>query len=83
MTPSKILVDSSFLYALYDRDAKDSEIVSAVADLFGGQFVIPYVILTETAFLFRRAGEAPAPTENRCVGAPAFALLELTTNPND
>ncbi len=60
MTSSKILVDSSFLYALYDRSARDNEIVSAIGDLYSGQFVIPYVTLTEVAFLFRRAGEAHA-----------------------
>lgn len=60
MPLSKILVDSSFLYALYDRADQKNEEASAVAELFNGQFVIPYVVLTETAYLFRRAGEAPA-----------------------
>ncbi len=56
MRQSKLLVDSGFLYALYDRDEKHSEPVMAVAELYRGGFVIPYVVLTETAFLFRRAG---------------------------
>jgi uncharacterized protein len=60
MALSKILVDSSFLYALYARDDKDAEEASAVADLYSGQFVIPYVVLTEAAFLFNRTGGIPA-----------------------
>jgi len=58
VTQSKLLVDSGFLYALYDRDDKNNEPVSAIAELYRGGFVIPYVILTEAAFLFRRAGGA-------------------------
>ncbi len=60
MPPSRILVDSSFLYALYDRDDKDTEETSAVSDLYGGQFIIPYVVLTEVAYLFNRNGGVPA-----------------------
>jgi uncharacterized protein len=60
MTQSKILVDSSFLYALYSRDDNHHETVIAVAELYHAQFIIPYVVLTEVAFLFRRAGGAPA-----------------------
>ena len=55
MPQNRLLVDSGFLYALYDRDDEHNEPVSAVAELYGGQFVIPYVVLTEAAFLFRRA----------------------------
>jgi len=53
-------VDSGFLYALYDRADEGNEEASTVAELYSGQFVIPYVVLTEAAYLFRRAGEAPA-----------------------
>ena len=56
MPQHKLLVDSGFLYALFDRDDEHNEPVSAVAELYRGQFVIPYVVLTEVAFLFRRAG---------------------------
>jgi hypothetical protein len=45
---------------LYDLKDRNNEIVSVVAELYRGQFIIPYVILTETAYLFRRAGETPA-----------------------
>jgi len=60
MAPTSILVDSSFLYALYNRDEKTSEAVSAIADLYRGQFLIPYVVLTEVAYLFNHAGGVPA-----------------------
>lgn len=60
MTQSKLLVDSGFLYALYDRGDKNNEAVSAVAELYAGELIVPYVVLTETAFLFRRAGEVPS-----------------------
>jgi uncharacterized protein len=60
MPMQKILVDSGFLYALYDRNDPDHEEAAAVADLYSGQFIIPYVVLTEAAYLFRRAGEARA-----------------------
>lgn len=58
MPPSKLLVDSGFLYALYDRDDEHNEAVSTIAELYGGGLVLPYVVLTEAAFLFRRAGGA-------------------------
>ena len=60
MPLNKILVDSGFLYALYDRNEQHNEEALAVAELYSGQFVIPYVVLTEAAFLFRRAGGVPA-----------------------
>jgi predicted nucleic acid-binding protein len=50
MSLDKILVDSGFLYALYDRDDENSAEASAVAELYRGQFVIPYVVLTEVAY---------------------------------
>jgi predicted nucleic acid-binding protein len=51
MPTQKILVDSGFLYALYDRNDPDHEEAAAVADLYSGQFIIPYVVLTEAAYL--------------------------------
>jgi predicted nucleic acid-binding protein len=52
LTP--ILVDSGFLYALYERADPDAEAVACVAELYDKRFIIPYVVLTEVAFLFRR-----------------------------
>ncbi len=60
MPLSKILVDSSFLYALYNLDDPYHEEAYAVAELYNGQFVIPYVVLTEVAYLFRRTGDVSA-----------------------
>jgi uncharacterized protein len=57
---SKILVDSSFLYTLYNRADKNHEQVSAVSAIYRGQFLIPYVALTETAYLFHREGGSGA-----------------------
>lgn len=58
MPQSKLLVDSGFLYALHDRDDENNVPVSAIAELYRGEFIIPYVVRTEAAFLFRRAGGA-------------------------
>jgi predicted nucleic acid-binding protein len=56
MTPSKILVDSSYLFAFLDtKNSKHVDAVS-VADLYSGQFVVPDVVLTEVAYLFNREG---------------------------
>lgn len=55
-----ILVDSSFLYALYDQTDLAHKKVSATADLHRHRLVIPYVVLTEVAYLFKRNGGTPA-----------------------
>jgi hypothetical protein len=57
MPTSQLLVDSSFLYALYDRANRRNDDANIVAEVYGGQFVIPYVVLTETAWLFRRSDD--------------------------
>jgi len=60
MTTSKILIDSSYLFAFFDaKNTKHAEAV-VVADLYSGQFVIPDVVLTEVAYLFNREGGVPA-----------------------
>lgn len=56
MTISKILIDSSYLFAFFDtKNSKHSDAVS-VADLYSGQFVVPDVVLTEVTYLFNREG---------------------------
>jgi uncharacterized protein len=60
MIENNILVDSSFLYALYDYRNKDYGDAIAVADLYQQSFIIPYIVLTEVAYLFRRKGGIPA-----------------------
>jgi predicted nucleic acid-binding protein len=60
MPANKILVDSSFLYTLFAEDAHEHEDAVVIADVYQGQFVIPQIILTETAFLFNRSGGVPS-----------------------
>ncbi len=54
MPTSKILVDSSFLIALYDRATDEHETIKEIADLYGGQFLVPQVVLTEVVYLLKR-----------------------------
>ena len=54
MPTSKILVDSSFLIALYDRAADEHESTKEIADLYGGQFLVPQVVLTEVVYILKR-----------------------------
>ncbi len=60
MALSRAILDSGFLYALYDRDETHNMEAIAVAELYSARFVLPYVVLTEAAYLFRRAGGTPA-----------------------
>lgn len=53
---SPLLIDSGFLYALFDQSDRYYEAVAAVAELEGGVAVVPDVVLVEVAFLLRRAG---------------------------
>lgn len=54
MPPSKIIIDTSFLYALYDEDSPEHLSVQEVAHLFSGQLLVPQIVLTEVTFLVRR-----------------------------
>jgi hypothetical protein len=54
MTLNSILVDSSFLIALYDEDATSHKAVREIARLYRGQLLIPQVILTEVVYLMKR-----------------------------
>lgn len=51
---NKILIDSSFLVALYDVASEKRESVSEIAELYRGQFLVPQVVLTEVVYLLRR-----------------------------
>jgi predicted nucleic acid-binding protein len=55
-----ILVDSGFLYELYDQNAPRHTVAQDTVSSYGLPLLIPYVVLTETAFLFRRAGGTEA-----------------------
>jgi predicted nucleic acid-binding protein len=54
MPPSKVLVDTSFLVALFVQDAREFESVSEIADLYKGRLLVPQVVLTEAAYMIRR-----------------------------
>lgn len=59
MALPKILVDSSFLYTLFQKTDPDHASVRHVFLTLKADFIIPQVVLTEAAWLFNRAGGAP------------------------
>ncbi|NDJ78661.1 MAG: PIN domain-containing protein [Chloroflexi bacterium] len=60
MGRSEILADSSYLFAFFDATNSKHAAAVVVADLYGEQFVVSDVALTEVAFLFNREGGIPA-----------------------
>lgn len=54
-----VIVDTSFLYALYNDHDPDHELCGITAEIYPN-VLIPDVVLTETAYLFRRFGGARA-----------------------
>lgn len=60
MALPQILIDSGFLYALFDRRNSKHVAARTVLTNVPAQYTIPYVVLTETAFLFQRSGGVPA-----------------------
>lgn len=54
-----VIVDTSFLYALYNDKDPDHELCLLTAEIYP-YVLIPDVVLTEAAFLFRRFGGARA-----------------------
>ena len=80
MPPSKILVDSSFLIAFYDRDFARHSDVSLIATIFQDRLVVPQVILTEVVYLLKRDfGIQSAATFLREFALTAPDLQEVTT----
>lgn len=59
MALPKVLVDSSFLYALFCKADPDHQAVRLVFETVNADFIIPQVVLTEVAWLFNRAGGMP------------------------
>jgi hypothetical protein len=59
MALPKVLVDSSFLYALFRKADPDHQAVRAIFETVKAEFIIPQVILTEAGWLFNRAGGMP------------------------
>lgn len=60
MALPQILIDSSFLYALLDNRNSKYRVATALLSTTPARYLIPYVVLTETAFLFSRSGGVPA-----------------------
>lgn len=59
MALPRVLVDSSFLYALFRKADPDHKVVRAIIETVKADFIIPQVVLTEAAWLFNRAGGMP------------------------
>jgi uncharacterized protein len=57
MTKVDAVVDTSFLYALYNSDEPEHKLCRIAAQLYPN-VLIPDVVLTEVAFLFNRYGGA-------------------------
>jgi predicted nucleic acid-binding protein len=62
MARKKILVDSGFLFALYAVNNVNHSSAKSVSETLIADFLVPEVVLTETAFLFNRLGGVPAVT---------------------
>ncbi len=60
MMPTPLLLDSGFLYSLFDEDDRFHKAVTAVVETQGGAAIVPDVTLVEVMFLARRAGGIPA-----------------------
>jgi predicted nucleic acid-binding protein len=61
MPQNRILIDSSFLFALYNRSDEDYKIAQAFAAKQTNMiFIVPDVTLPEVTFLFNRHGKIPA-----------------------
>lgn len=59
MALPKIILDSSFVYALFRKADPDHQTVRAVFETVRAEFILPQVVLTEVAWLFNRAGGSP------------------------
>lgn len=63
MPLQQLLIDSSFLFAALQEGNPQRDIAVAALSFSYIQPIIPYIVLTETAFLFRRAGGVPSVLE--------------------
>ncbi|MBN2305161.1 MAG: PIN domain-containing protein [Anaerolineae bacterium] len=62
MMRQRVLVDSSFLFALYDQSSDRHEAAQSATQTLVALPIVPNVVLTEVTFLLRRAGSVPAVT---------------------
>lgn len=56
MALKKILVDSGFLYVLYNSSHVDHDKTQNIVNEQVAEFIVPYVVLTEVAYLFKTTG---------------------------
>lgn len=79
MALPKVLVDSSFLYALFRKADPDHQAVRAVFETVRAEFIIPQVVLTEASWLFNRAGGMPLVSAFlELLAAAEFPLEQVT-----
>lgn len=55
-----VILDSSFVFALYAEDDKHHEAALTFMADFNGVAIVPEIILPEVTFLFQRTGGTPA-----------------------
>lgn len=60
MPMNDLLVDTSFLYALYDQSDQDHRRVRLYMELNAPRLLLAEVVLTEVAYLLKRAGGVTA-----------------------
>jgi predicted nucleic acid-binding protein len=58
--PNELLIDSGFLYALFDQDDRYHRVVKTVQEIETSTALVPDIVLVEAAFLARRTGNVPA-----------------------
>jgi predicted nucleic acid-binding protein len=56
---TQILIDSGFLYALLDRHNPEYTLARTTYRKTPARYLVPHVVLTEAAFLFRRTHGVP------------------------
>ena len=61
-----LLLDSGFLYALFDEDDRFHKAVAVVVETQSGAAIVPDVALVEVMFLVRRASGIPAGCQALC-----------------
>jgi predicted nucleic acid-binding protein len=79
MALTKILIDSSFLFALYYTSDVKHDLAKTVIQASSSEFTIPYITLTEAAFLFNRQGGVPAVMDFLAALITAQPIFEATT----